>query len=105
MILEILKLNGSVLTHTFLFQTLKSSVFETCTKPYYNLNEQGTNSTEHVTTSSRCDVGTSRRRHVATLERRDVVTLRRWNVATSSRCVVGTSRRGEGSKPTAAFMP
>ena len=44
MILEILKLNGSVSTRTFLFQTDKNSVFETCAKPCKIHNEQGTSS-------------------------------------------------------------
>ena len=42
MILEILKLNGSVLVRTLLFQTFKNSVFETCAKPCKKHNEQST---------------------------------------------------------------
>ena len=82
MILEILKLSGSVLTRTFLFQTHKSSAFETCAKPYKKRNEQGTNS------------------HVATFRRRDAMrvqnptiafTSQRWECLTQTSCQV-TSR-------------
>ena len=113
MILEILKLNGSVLTRTFLFQTHKSAMFKTCAKPYKKGNEQGTsNDTSrhcHVAKLKHRDVAriqnptatfTSRRCHVATLARpyvamsphRDVGMLRRWECLTQTSCQV-TSRQ------------
>ena len=85
MIQEILKLNGSVLTRTFLFQTHKNSVFE-------KHNEQGTR--RDVDTLRRCKG--SRRRDVVRVQnpllplRCDVETSRCWKVVTSKRCDVGS---------------
>ena len=102
MILETLKLNGSLLTRTFLFQTHKSSVFETCAKPYKKGIRNvatlcGFNvamlTRPYVATSPNCDVGMSSLRNFGMSSRRDVGTSSRRDIGTSSRRDVGTSSR------------